>query len=67
MIFCCNSQVSQPQYFKGWNDKSDRQIDTYPKLTYPIMMLAAEDLHFRCVPTIPIRRMCIIINYFIFW
>ncbi|CAH4037603.1 unnamed protein product [Pieris brassicae] len=39
--------VSQPQYFKGWSDLNDRQIDTFPKLSYPLMMLLAEDLNFR--------------------
>ncbi|CAK1549296.1 unnamed protein product [Leptosia nina] len=39
--------VSQPQFFKGWSDLRDRQIDTFPKLTYPLMMLLAEDLNFR--------------------
>ncbi|XP_037298268.1 glutamate receptor ionotropic, delta-2 [Manduca sexta] len=39
--------ITQPQYFKGWSDLHDRQIDTYPKFTYPIMMLCAEDLNFR--------------------
>ncbi|XP_041987543.1 ionotropic receptor 75a-like [Aricia agestis] len=39
--------ISQPQYFKGWSDLTNRQIDTFPKLTYPLLMLAAEDLNFR--------------------
>ncbi|XP_038214536.1 glutamate receptor ionotropic, kainate 2-like [Zerene cesonia] len=39
--------VSQPQYFKGWSDLTNRQIDTFPKLTYPLLMILAEDLHFR--------------------
>ncbi|KAJ2942529.1 hypothetical protein O0L34_g1996 [Tuta absoluta] len=43
----CEVIVSQPQYFKGWNDLTQRQIDTYPKLTHPLMLLLAEDLHFR--------------------
>ncbi|KAI5633240.1 glutamate receptor 1-like [Phthorimaea operculella] len=43
----CEVIVSQPQYFKGWSDLTQRQIDTYPKLTYPLMMLVADDLHFR--------------------
>ncbi|KAJ8721746.1 hypothetical protein PYW07_002521 [Mythimna separata] len=40
-------QVSQPAHFKGWADLRNRQIDTFPKFTYPLMMLAAQDLHFR--------------------
>lgn len=40
-------QVTQPQYFKGWSDLSNRQIDTFPKLTYPILKLCGEDLNFR--------------------
>ncbi|XP_049868117.1 ionotropic receptor 75a-like [Pectinophora gossypiella] len=39
--------ISQPQHFRGWQDLTARQIDTYPKVTYPLMMLLAEDLHFR--------------------
>ncbi|XP_032515501.2 glutamate receptor ionotropic, kainate glr-3-like isoform X2 [Danaus plexippus] len=39
--------VTQPQYFKGWSDLSNRQIDTFPKLTYPILKLCGEDLNFR--------------------
>ncbi|CAH2075857.1 unnamed protein product, partial [Iphiclides podalirius] len=39
--------ISQPQYFKGWSDLNNRAIDTFPKLTYPLLMLAAEDLNFR--------------------
>ncbi|XP_059049619.1 ionotropic receptor 75a-like [Achroia grisella] len=39
--------ISQPQHFKGWSDLTKRHIDTFPKLTYPIMNLCAEDLHFR--------------------
>ncbi|XP_045768860.1 glutamate receptor ionotropic, kainate glr-3-like [Maniola jurtina] len=39
--------ISQPQYFKGWDDLGDRQIDTFPKLTYPLLMLCGEDLKFR--------------------
>nr|ARO70544.1 antennal ionotropic receptor 75d-2 [Dendrolimus punctatus] len=39
--------VTQPQYFKGWSDLTNREIDTYPKLTYPLMMLCSEDLNFR--------------------
>ncbi|CAG4961717.1 unnamed protein product [Parnassius apollo] len=39
--------ISQPQHFKGWSDLNNRAIDTFPKLTYPLLMLAAEDLHFR--------------------
>ncbi|KAI8422111.1 hypothetical protein MSG28_006034 [Choristoneura fumiferana] len=39
--------ISQPQHFKGWADLTVRHIDTFPKLTYPLMMLLAEDLHFR--------------------
>nr|XP_026501542.1 glutamate receptor ionotropic, kainate 4-like [Vanessa tameamea] len=39
--------ISQPQYFKGWSDLTNRQIDTFPKLTYPLLMLCGEDLHFR--------------------
>nr|QNS36191.1 ionotropic receptor 75d [Mythimna separata] len=41
------SLVSQPAHFKGWADLRNRQIDTFPKFTYPLMMLAAQDLHFR--------------------
>ncbi|KAJ8731049.1 hypothetical protein PYW08_002462 [Mythimna loreyi] len=41
------SLVSQPAHFKGWSDLRNRQIDTFPKLTYPLMMLVAQDLHFR--------------------
>ncbi|CAH2236516.1 ionotropic receptor 75a-like [Pararge aegeria] len=39
--------ITQPQYFKGWNDLSNRQIDTFPKVTYPLLMLCGEDLKFR--------------------
>ncbi|RVE45316.1 hypothetical protein evm_010021 [Chilo suppressalis] len=39
--------ISQPHHFKGWTDLTVRHIDTFPKLTYPLMMLCAEDLHFR--------------------
>ncbi|XP_048006929.1 glutamate receptor ionotropic, delta-1-like isoform X2 [Leguminivora glycinivorella] len=39
--------ISLPQYFKGWNDLTTRHIDIVPKVTYPLMMLLAEDLHFR--------------------
>uniref|UniRef100_A0A0K8TVJ1 Ionotropic Receptor n=1 Tax=Epiphyas postvittana TaxID=65032 RepID=A0A0K8TVJ1_EPIPO len=39
--------ISQPQHFKGWADLTMRHIDTFPKLTYPLMLLLAEDLHFR--------------------
>ncbi|CAK1601443.1 unnamed protein product [Parnassius mnemosyne] len=39
--------ISQPQHFKGWSELNNRAIDTFPKLTYPLLMLAAEDLHFR--------------------
>nr|ALM24944.1 ionotropic receptor 75d [Athetis dissimilis] len=41
------SIVTQPEYFKGWTDLRNRQIDTFPKFTYPLMKLAARDLHFR--------------------
>ncbi|CAH2107908.1 unnamed protein product [Euphydryas editha] len=40
-------KISQPQYFKGWSDLTTRQIDTFPKLTYPLLMLCGEDLNFR--------------------
>nr|AXF48863.1 ionotropic receptor IR32 [Lobesia botrana] len=39
--------ITQPQFFKGWTDLTVRQIDTYPKLTYPLMLLLGEDLNFR--------------------
>ncbi|KPJ13340.1 Glutamate receptor, ionotropic kainate 4 [Papilio machaon] len=39
--------VSRPQQFSGWTDVSSRAVDTFPKLTYPLMMLLAEDLNFR--------------------
>ncbi|KPI96907.1 Glutamate receptor delta-1 subunit [Papilio xuthus] len=39
--------VSRPQQFSGWADVSSRAVDTFPKLTYPLMMLLAEDLNFR--------------------
>ncbi|CAH0714087.1 unnamed protein product, partial [Brenthis ino] len=39
--------ITQPQYFKGWSDLSNRQIDTFPKVTYPLLMLCGEDLNFR--------------------
>ncbi|XP_063532719.1 glutamate receptor ionotropic, kainate glr-3-like isoform X1 [Cydia strobilella] len=39
--------ISQPQFFKGWDDLTVRQIDTFPKLTWPLMHLLADDLHFR--------------------
>ncbi|KAJ0175380.1 hypothetical protein K1T71_008539 [Dendrolimus kikuchii] len=39
--------ITQPQHFKGWSDLTNREIDTYPKLTYPLMMLCSEDLNFR--------------------
>ncbi|XP_023934974.2 ionotropic receptor 75a-like [Bicyclus anynana] len=39
--------ITQPQYFKGWHDLSNRQIDTFPKVTYPLLMLCGEDLKFR--------------------
>ncbi|KOB67027.1 Ionotropic receptor [Operophtera brumata] len=39
--------ITQPQHFKGWLDLTNRQIDTFPKLTYPLMMLLAEDLNYR--------------------
>lgn len=45
-------QITQPQHFKGWADLTVRHIDTFPKLTYPLMLLLAEDLHFRSV-TVP--------------
>lgn len=40
-------QVTEPDNFKGWADLRNRQIDTFPKFTYPLMMLLAQDLHFR--------------------
>ncbi|CAH0581069.1 unnamed protein product [Chrysodeixis includens] len=39
--------ITQPQHFRGWSDLHNRQIDTFPKLTYPLMMLAAQDMNFR--------------------
>ncbi|XP_052754703.1 ionotropic receptor 75a [Galleria mellonella] len=39
--------ISQPQHFKGWSDLTTRHIDTFPKFTYPLLNLCAEDLHFR--------------------
>ncbi|KAF9805722.1 hypothetical protein SFRURICE_009354 [Spodoptera frugiperda] len=41
------SVVTEPDNFKGWADLRNRQIDTFPKFTYPLMMLLAQDLHFR--------------------
>uniref|UniRef100_A0A2A4JEM6 Uncharacterized protein n=1 Tax=Heliothis virescens TaxID=7102 RepID=A0A2A4JEM6_HELVI len=41
------SIVTEPYNFKGWSDLRNRQIDTFPKFTYPLMMLAAQDMHFR--------------------
>ncbi|XP_047018873.1 ionotropic receptor 75a-like isoform X2 [Helicoverpa zea] len=41
------SVVTEPYNFKGWSDLRNRQIDTFPKFTYPLMMLAAQDMHFR--------------------
>lgn len=42
-------QVTEPDNFKGWADLRNRQIDTFPKFTYPLMMLLAQDLHFRYI------------------
>ncbi|XP_068632718.1 uncharacterized protein [Battus philenor] len=39
--------ITHPQHFRSWSDVSSRAVDTFPKLTYPLLMLAAEDLHFR--------------------
>ncbi|KAL4715367.1 hypothetical protein ACJJTC_015138 [Scirpophaga incertulas] len=41
------SWITKPQYFKGWSDLTTRHIETFPKLTYSIMMLCAEDLNVR--------------------
>lgn len=46
-VVACVFQITQPQHFKGWLDLTSRQIDTFPKLTYPLMMLLAEDLNYR--------------------
>ncbi|KAM3959593.1 ionotropic receptor 75a-like [Aphomia sociella] len=39
--------ITQPQHFKGWTTMESREIDTFPKLTYQLLQLCAEDLHFR--------------------
>ncbi|XP_028169804.1 ionotropic receptor 75a-like isoform X1 [Ostrinia furnacalis] len=39
--------ITQPQNFKGWDDLTVKHIDTFPKLTYPLLLLCAEDLNFR--------------------
>ncbi|XP_072938888.1 uncharacterized protein [Epargyreus clarus] len=39
--------MTQPQHFRGWWDLSNRHIDTFPKLTYPLLVHCAEDLNFR--------------------
>ncbi|CAB3224062.1 unnamed protein product [Arctia plantaginis] len=40
------SVIGQPEYFHGWSDVSTRQIDTFPKLTYPLVLNLADDLNF---------------------
>ncbi|CAG9785360.1 unnamed protein product [Diatraea saccharalis] len=39
--------ITQPQHFKSWTDLTTRHIEPFPKVTYPIMILCAEDLNFR--------------------
>lgn len=42
-------EVTKPESFRSWWDMRDRQIDTFPKFTYPLMMLLAQDMNFRLV------------------
>ncbi|XP_075974129.1 ionotropic receptor 75a-like [Anticarsia gemmatalis] len=46
MMMPAASVIGQPEFFRGWWDVSTRQLDTFPKVTHPLMMLASEDMNF---------------------
>lgn len=58
--------MTQPESFVGWDDLTTKGIDTIPKVTYPLILLLAQDLNIRYLLLILFSAICHLIENSIF-